>query len=85
MDWHKEGKVLAPGNQGSCGSCWAFTTATTLESAIAIKGNSSPERLSVQYLVDCDETNFGCGGGWMLDAYEFTRTHGIVKESEYPV
>jgi hypothetical protein len=51
---------------------------------LAIQGNTTPDRLSVQYLVDCDETNFGCGGGWMLDAYEFTRTQGLVKESDYP-
>ncbi len=84
VDWHVDGKTSIPQNQGSCGSCWAFTTATTLESAIAIKKNTTLERFSVQYLIDCDETNFGCGGGWMLDAYEFTRTNGIVREDDYP-
>jgi Papain family cysteine protease len=54
-----------------------------MESAYAIKFNQTPEHMSVQYLVDCDPVNFGCGGGWMLDAYEYTRTHGLVKEDDY--
>lgn len=83
VDWHKEGKMTEPQDQGGCGSCWAFTTAATMESGFAIKRNSTPERLSVQYLIDCDTVNFGCGGGWMLDAYEFTKKNGIVKESDY--
>lgn len=83
VDWHKEGKVTSPHDQGGCGSCWAFTTAATMESAYAIRFGKQPERMSVQYLVDCDPVNFGCGGGWMLDAYEYTRTHGLIKEGEY--
>ena len=83
VDWHHSGKTTVPSDQGGCGSCWAFTTAATLESAFAIRFNSTPERLSVQYLVDCDGTNFACGGGWMLDAYSFTQKKGIVKEDEY--
>ena len=85
VDWHKAGKMTTPQDQGGCGSCWAFTTAATLESGYAIKTNTNPDRMSVQYLVDCDPVNFGCGGGWMLDAYEYTRVHGIVKEGDYPI
>jgi len=51
-----------------------------MESAYAIRFNSTPERLSVQYLLDCDSVNGGCGGGWMLDAYEFTNKRGLIKE-----
>jgi C1A family cysteine protease len=83
VDWHAAGKMTIPADQGGCGSCWAFTTAATIETAYAIKTNSTPEKLSVQYLIDCDTVNFGCGGGWMLDAYDFTKKHGIIKEDEY--
>ena len=84
VDWHVAGKLSIPSDQGGCGSCWAFTTAATIEAAVAIKHNSTnPDRLSVQYLLDCDQVNYGCGGGWMLDAYDFTKKNGIVKESEY--
>jgi C1A family cysteine protease len=47
VDWHKAGKTTVPSDQGGCGSCWAFTTAATMESAYAIRFNTSPERLSV--------------------------------------
>jgi len=73
VDWHKAGKMTTPSDQGGCGSCWAFTTAATMEAAYAIKHNTSPTRYSVQHLIDCDHVNQGCGGGWMLDAYEFTK------------
>lgn len=76
--------MTVPSDQGGCGSCWAFTTAATMESAYAIKMKANPERMSVQYLIDCDPVNFGCGGGWMLDAYKFTQEHGLVREDDYP-
>lgn len=85
VNWNKSGKVSEPQNQRNCGSCWAFTTASTLESLRAIKENlDTVPRYSVQYLVDCDPVNVGCGGGWMMDAYDFTKDQGIVNETDYP-
>ena len=55
-----------------------------MEAGYAIRHNRAPDRLSVQYLIDCDNVNQGCSGGWMLDAYNFTATRGLVKESDYP-
>lgn len=54
-----------------------------METAFAIKNGSEPQRRSIQYLIDCDHTNFGCGGGWMLDAYEFTKKNGLILEDDY--
>lgn len=84
VDWHAKGKVSTPGDQSSCGSCWAWTTASTLESLAAIKHNlDTPPKFSVQYMIDCDSANFGCDGGWMLDAYTFTKKNGIAKDEDY--
>ena len=47
VDWHKSGKMSVPSDQGGCGSCWAFTTAATLETGYAIKHNTTAPRLSV--------------------------------------
>lgn len=48
INWKDKGVVTVPENQGSCGSCWAFTTAATVESANAIKHDiTNPEKLSV--------------------------------------
>ena len=38
----------------------------------------------MQYLVDCDTINIGCGGGWMMDAFEFIKGNGLVREADYP-
>ena len=35
-NWFEEGYVTHPYDQGSCGSCWAFSTASTLESLAMI-------------------------------------------------
>ncbi|CDW75654.1 gut cathepsin l-like cysteine protease [Stylonychia lemnae] len=84
VDWREANKVSDSIDQASCGSCWAFTTATTMESLHAIKNGTGPNKFSVQYLIDCDSGNYGCGGGWMLDAYTWVKKNGIVKESDYP-
>ena len=34
--------------------------------------------------MDCDTVNWGCDGGWMLDAFDFTRDNGILKWEDYP-
>lgn len=36
INWYEAGKVSESVDQGGCGACWAFTTATTLESLNAI-------------------------------------------------
>lgn len=84
VDWDAAGKVSPSGDQGGCGSCWAWTTATTLESLNAIENDLDETPVySVQYLVDCDEVNYACEGGWMTDAYDFTAEEGIVRWDDY--
>lgn len=49
VNWYEKGAVSQPQDQGFCGSCWAFTTAATLESLSVISGKfSSPPHFSMQ-------------------------------------
>jgi len=54
-----------------------------MEALYSITNNVDAPTYSVQYLLDCDDTNFGCDGGWMTDAYEWTAKNGIVSWMAY--
>ena len=64
FDWRSNSKtVITPvQNQGSCGSCWAFSAAEELESMAALAGYPL-NSLSTQQLVACDPNDSGCNGG----------------------
>jgi xylem cysteine proteinase len=70
-------------NQGSCGSCWAFSTIVEVERALYYRMNTYID-LSQQELVDCDGRQMGCGGGWPEYAFNYIRANGIHKSSDYP-
>jgi cathepsin F len=83
FDWREKGVVSEVKNQGSCGSCWAFSAIGNIESQLAIK-TSKVTLLSEQELVDCDKVDLGCNGGMMEDAYKYLETSGVVSEAAYP-
>lgn len=69
FDWRSQGAGLPPiRNQGNCGSCWAFASVGALECAIQVKGGGS-RNLSEQWLVSCNRSGWGCGGGWFAHDY----------------
>ena len=88
VDWVSAGAVTPVKDQGSCGSCWSFSTTGALEGAIAIKNAkdaSSWTGLSEQQLVSCDTTDMGCSGGLMDTAFDWTASNGgLCSEDDYP-
>jgi len=83
VDWTTRGAVNPIKNQGQCGSCWAFSTVGTLESAWQIS-NGALYSLAEQQLVDCDRSDSGCSGGWPHTAYDsYVSRHGYCSESSY--
>lgn len=84
IDWVSQGKVSRVKNQGSCGSCWAFSAVGVLESWALFK--SQTVDLSEQQLVDCSASygNEGCNGGFNYKGLAYVKDKGITSESAYP-
>lgn len=84
-------------NQGVCGACWAFVTASAVEAAtkLSILNDKRFENytanlidqvpsLSAQQLLDCDQrVNRGCEGGNPYLGLNYALVHGVVSEDVY--
>jgi len=84
FDWRTKNVVTPVKNQQQCGSCWAFATVASVETAHAL-ATGSLVSLSEQNLVDCSTQNGGCNGGLPYLAYEYIiKNGGIDTEACYP-
>jgi len=81
-DWRDLGISTNVKNQGSCGSCWAFSAIGNIEAQYQLKLNKSLT-FSEQELVDCDKVDEGCNGGLMEDAFKYLETVGVESDADY--
>ena len=86
LDWREKGAVTGVKDQGSCGSCWAFSVIQAQESQWAKVKGELPS-LSEQNLVDCCTECSGCSGGdeWCSYQYVIDNQDGLWNtEDDYP-
>jgi len=86
-EWNNFGVVTPVKNQGSCGSCWSFSTVGAIEAHWNILGKGRNLVFSEQQLVDCAGAfdNHGCNGGLPSQAFEYIRYNGGLELlSTYP-
>jgi len=88
-DWREKGIVSDVKNQGECGSCWTFGTASTVESYWAL-ATGDLQDLSEQQILDCTPNTDDCGGsgGCMggtpeLAYAQIKKLGGIASEWQY--
>lgn len=76
--------------QGTCGACWSIASTSALADRYAFYTNEQVTPLSSQYLLMCargrntSDTTFegglmGCGGGTLVQAWEFLRDFGTLS------
>lgn len=88
FDWTDPDKhiVTAVKDQGSVGTCWAFSTIGNVEGQWAMQGKPL-SNFSVEQVVDCDSTTdpaqmrADCGvfGGWPYLAYQYIQKAGGLE------
>lgn len=89
IDWRDvQGRsyVSSVKDQGSCGCCFAFASATVLE--YWSKREGFPKSMSPQSMMDCTSGDTrpddGCDGGLMEYVFEYAKTHPVPLEVEVP-
>ena len=85
IDWREQGLVNPVRDQGSCGSCWAFSAVAASESAYSLSSGSLLQ-FSEQNFVDCASC-YGCNGGFADSAlyYAISDQNGqFNSEKDYP-
>merc|ERR550539_2042864 len=91
VDWRTEGAVTSVRDQGMCGSCWAFASASAMASYAKIQDmDHELLELSPQQLVSCAPNPLHCGGTGGCSgsieplAFSYVSLFGAITEDDYP-
>ena len=86
LDWRERGFITEPYNQKSCGSCYAFSVAHSIQGQI-FKRTGKIIPLSEQQIVDCSiiNGNHGCAGGSLRNTLRYLENcGGLMRQQDYP-
>lgn len=81
FDWMH---LLKPsGSQGSCGSCYVYSTMRMIEARLKLNYNHDVN-LSVQHALDCAIYNQGCDGGYPYLVMKYASEFELIPETCKP-
>ncbi|RHY20542.1 hypothetical protein DYB32_010013 [Aphanomyces invadans] len=85
VDWTTGNCVNPIRNQGNCGSCWAFSSVGTSESAHCLASGELLD-LSEQQVTSCSTNGYsnGCSGGYEDAAIDYLVSTGVCLEQDFP-
>lgn len=83
--WVGTGKLTPVKDQGQCGSCYAHSTASQMEAAVAITKGTVPVPLSREQLKSCSQGSPRCNGGVPEYMFNYAKgTQGLGTEAARP-
>jgi C1A family cysteine protease len=80
------GRCIVCPSKGRCGCCWAISAMGVVEGA-AFVTNGYIQSMSFQQLIACDSQNWGCDGGDVSEALQYTVSNslgGLASLNDYP-
>lgn len=93
FDWRDHGLNIQIPDQGTCGSCWAWSAVMGLQARFEIAHQNIPS-LSAQHILNCskycdsvlwpDSCDEGCTGGLVDHAWIFLRDKGTPDAQSVP-
>lgn len=84
VNWLEHGAVTPVKHDlATCASSWAHAAIDSIEGDNFLK-TGKMEGLSVQQVIDCDHTSFGCHGGLYTNAFEYAIENPIMSAKDYP-
>jgi len=84
LNFIDQGYLQGVKDQGSCGSCYAFSAIANIEGLYYTKYGKNKE-FSEQMIVDCDTEDSGCNGGLMELTFEWLKNYGGLESmADYP-
>jgi cathepsin F len=86
FDWRDHGAVSPIRDQGGCGSCWAESAIGNMEGQhFLVNKLSTIVPLSTEQILECDEFDTACYGGWPSGAYKSViEAGGLASHEDYP-